>query len=211
LFGAFACEAGFAFALACVAEGGVEGAVGAFRGVADDAVDDELRLRVEYVVGLLARGERLRYLVVEVVYALACRACGADRRRLELCKRHPAERFVGRERPPSVEHPFHLLFSVFRAFGHVSVPFCAPWAHTWVVDFRRACEARVVFHVPAPALKKPNCAAYRPTSVLKDAILLRNVKKLPFAGEDFASGSVYLSLSNAILKPGNAILKSGNT
>jgi hypothetical protein len=82
-------------------------------------------------------------------------------------------------------------------------------AHAWVVEFGRACEARG-FYIPAAALRTPVCAAFRPMSVLKNAILMRNFTKFLFACEDFTSGIVYLALIIAIFKPDNAIPGFGN-
>lgn len=83
-------------------------------------------------------------------------------------------------------------------------------AHAWVVDFRRACEARVLVHVPAAALGTPGRAANCPASGLKNAILQGNFTKFPFASEDLASRFVYLALIIAILKLSTAILKLSN-
>lgn len=141
--GAGAVEAGFVFALAGVAEGFVEGAVGAFGGVGEDAGDDLFGFGVEGPVGAVAVGDGLRPFVVEFVDAPA----RAQRRLgdgLELRERHPAERLVGRERAPGVEHPLDLLFRGLRAGRHVRLPFCAPQGRT-VGAFGLAvlCEARV--------------------------------------------------------------------
>lgn len=61
------------------------------------------------------------------------------------------------------------------------------------------------FFIPAATLRTPDFAAYCPLPVQEDAILLRNLTKFPMFSEDFASASVYLSLSIMILKPGNAL------
>src|SRR5215212_4818938 len=71
LFGAFAGEAGFAFAGACVAEGFVEGAVGAFGGVCEDACDDEFGFGVEGIVGGVAFDDGVGALRVEFFYLAA--------------------------------------------------------------------------------------------------------------------------------------------
>src|SRR2546421_3566138 len=65
---AFACEARFVFALACVAEGFVESTVRAELRVCEHAGDDESSLGVECAVGCVAVCRGLRELVVEVVY-----------------------------------------------------------------------------------------------------------------------------------------------
>ena len=54
-------------------------------------------------------------------------------------------------------------------------------------------------------MRTPVCAAYCPVSGMKNAILLGNFTKFPFASEDLAFGIVYLALIIAILKPDNAI------
>lgn len=78
--GAFAGEAGFAGAFAGVAEGFVEGGVGAFGGVGEDSGDDELGLGGEGFVGGVARGDLLR--IVSFASSQAC--LGARRDRLKV-------------------------------------------------------------------------------------------------------------------------------
>src|SRR2546423_12827735 len=116
---AFACEARFVFALACVAEGFVERAVGAEVWVCEYARDDEFGLVCDGVVGCVALCDGLRALVVEVFDVLA-RGARARDERLVLRQRHPAESLVGRERPPGVQHPLHPLFNKFWTPWHVS-------------------------------------------------------------------------------------------
>ena len=130
-------EARFAVALARVAEGFVERAVGAFGRVCEDARDDELRLVVEGFVGALAFGADLRPLVVEVVYATP-RVQSGRGHGLELRERHSAERLLGRERPPSVQHPCYLLLGSFRTRRHVGSFLCAFGARLRGVSIGRA-------------------------------------------------------------------------
>jgi hypothetical protein len=126
--GALARESRAAVALAGVAEGLVEGAVGSLGRVGEDARDDELGFRRERFVGVVARGDLLTELVFEFFDALARGACGGGCR-LELRYRHPAEGLVGRERAPRVDHSIHLLFSVFGTWHGKESFLCAGEAH----------------------------------------------------------------------------------
>src|SRR5205085_1515925 len=103
---------GLAFALARVAEGLVEVAIGALFRVADDAVDDALNELQALFVDDVALD--LLGLLLALKHAqLIARFEGALHRRLELRQRHPAERLVGRERLPSVDDAHYLFQRVF--------------------------------------------------------------------------------------------------
>lgn len=114
---AFACQAALAVRLPGVAHGFVEGAVCAFRGVREDACDDELCFVEEGFVGLFACGDGLRALVFEVVYKLTRGPCGFGHS-LKLLESHPAEGFRGRERFPRVQYSLHLELIVFWPCSH---------------------------------------------------------------------------------------------
>src|SRR5215204_1999252 len=125
---ALARQTRLALALACVAEGFVERAVGAFGRVGEDAGDDELRPGVEGGVGALALGDGLRDVILVVLDAQADVARGLGRL-LKLGQTRPAEALLRRNRAPRVEHPLNLLLETLGT-RHVCRPFlCALRAH----------------------------------------------------------------------------------